>query len=105
MPISNPIAGVKVATGTYTGDDTGGRSITHGLGDTPTVIFIETAGTRFLGQRNESRIVYLTDATVAHVISVGGAPTSTVFRVGNAGNPTRSANAAGVVYTWVAFSA
>lgn len=40
MPLNNPSGRLNITQGTYEGDATDNRAIPHGLGTTPTIIFV-----------------------------------------------------------------
>ena len=92
-----------IANGSYTGDNTADRAITHGLGITPKAVFIHPNG----GGNDFSMFGAQTILTFVNDASSGGYNvtgfSATTFSVGNAGSYPNSANASGVVYHWVAF--
>jgi len=99
MGISGVSSTIVRTFGSYVGDDGTNKPIAHALGRRPEHITI-TMGT---GGRT-----YMIMGQAAWIAaSVGGTfavtqPTATNFYVGNPGDESASANAAGVTYYWVA---
>lgn len=95
--------GATIATGTYTGDSTADRAITHGMGVTPDIVItlLYTSGVthgmcyQFAGT---AQLFYL-NATTNHAIS---AVDGTDFHVGNAASYYTSHNYTGYLYRWIA---
>jgi len=109
MPIYNPVAGSKIAYGTYTGDNTANKAIAHGMSGTPRLVIITSneAGATAAGgrqgiiQQGSDRVYYF-DGGANSSLAVT-APDSTNFYVGNATNTTQSCNGNTIPYIWVAF--
>lgn len=111
QPITpNPTAFAQITSGTYTGDDTANRAISHGLGVTPRVVFIfEPLG---VGGYVRARIT----GGVAVIYSEYNAGTCALnitipdlnnFYIGHAADYYKSCNSAfggGVLYYWVAIA-
>lgn len=107
MPLQNPGSTVKIAEGTYTGDDSVNRAIPHGLGKIPSQVIIQNQ------EANAARGEYVFLLLKAHArmsCVKGGASSSltvtamdiTNFYVGNATAPGMAANANTIPYGWVA---
>ncbi len=96
------ISGIATVYGTYTGDDTRERGITHGLGRTPELVLITAivAGHFFRIIRYEAFIYYQHQNSGGRLSWAG--LHSAVFWVGDPANYTLSANANGIDYVWVA---
>ena len=94
-----------VATGAnYVGDDTVNRAIPHGLAAAPKIVMITrgSGDTFFRIHYIYARIFYQKAVTSQSGYLDVTLPDNTNFYVGNATDYSRSANAAGLYYTWVA---
>lgn len=98
--LSEPPQSIK--TGTYTGDDTANKAVSHGLARTPKIILVTNRSNyqSFLGNEGAADWVWrrASDNNHQHTTSA----TALYFYIGNAGDYQVSVNASGVVYEWVA---
>jgi len=91
-----------VNTGTYSGDNTENRAITHGLGSTPIFVIIRNnfnaAHTAMV--KDTTLVAYTGSSAVQYTVTSWG---STYFYVGDATFNQQSQNTTGTNYTWIAF--
>jgi len=90
-----------ITTGTYVGDNTVNKAIAHGLAAKPLMVIFTIAGSSwYIANIEDTVIIAITDvATGRYEVT---AKDATNFYVGNATEYTRSANATGITYHWVA---
>jgi hypothetical protein len=97
MPIDNPIAGVNVSSGQYTGDGAADRAIPHGLGTIPSIVFISSDG-------NQHCRTLKPDIDHLYRFAQGafGGSITTNMDATNFYVDLNDGNSSGVVHNWVA---
>lgn len=91
-----------LASGTYAGNSSANRAIPHGLGLTPKLVILHSnAGlSQYRITDVEALITWDLSTTIGkYIVTIVD---STNFYVGNAGDYSKSANATGSTYNWVA---
>jgi hypothetical protein len=106
MDITTVTQPYAIATGSYVGDASANKAITHGLSVVPKLVILYSGSgaviSNFLNLGTSAGITYIYQATAISCLAVT-ASTSTSFYVGNAGDYTKTANANGTTYYWIAF--
>ncbi len=99
------VAGLSLRTGNYTGNGAANRSVAHGAGTTPTIVFIvsaDSAGEYKILSNYAAIWFQMVDTTSGNYAVT--AMDATNFYVGNASSYAKSANVNGHEYYWVAIA-
>ena len=100
---------MNCSEGTYAGDNTSDRAITHGHGEKPKLVMIwrtdgDGNGLYTISSQNDAKIFYQGTASQNPVYNNVSAMDATDFHVGVAGAGGKTANYNGHTYQWMAIS-